>query len=135
MLLNNSAKMLQLFHNKNLQCQPVFNIILSTPRLHSYRIIFCYACSFILTIHKTRWMTLTARKLQSNFFEPIARKGFLKKEAGRKSRELTLTLVLLYYRNTLTITLGSIKHGQETTEQQESRFPQLLLLFLELHFE
>ena len=48
--------------------------------------------------------------------ERISQKRFLKKEAGQKSRELTLTLFILLAWNKLTNTPDSIKNGQETTQ-------------------
>ena len=80
-------------------------------------------------------MTLNGRKFLVKIIERISQKRFLKKEAGRKSRELTLTLVILLAWNKLTNTLDSIKNGQETTEHYEISFPQLLLLFLEVFFQ
>jgi len=61
-------------------------------------------------------MTLNGRKFLVNFIERISQKRFLKSEAERKSRELTLTLVILLAWNKVTKTLDSIKNGQETTE-------------------
>ena len=58
-------------------------------------------------------MTLSGRNFQVKFFERIYQKGFLKKEAGEKSRELTLTLVILFVWNNLTNTLGSIKMSKK----------------------
>ena len=43
-------------------------------------------------------------------------KKISEKKAGWKSRELTLTLIILLAWNKLTHTLDSIKNGQETTE-------------------
>ena len=79
-------------------------------------------------------MTSSGRNSQVKFLERISQKGFPKKEAGRKSSELTPTLAILIVWNELTNTLDSIKNGQETTEQWEISFPQLLLLFLEVFF-
>ena len=73
----------------------------------------------------------SGKNSQVKFLERISQKGFPKKEAGRKSSELTPTLVILIVWNEATNTLDSIENGQETTEQWEIRSPQLLLLFLE----
>ena len=68
-------------------------------------------------------MTLNGRKFLVKNIERISQKRFLKKEAGRKSTELTLTVVILFVWNKLTNTLGSIKTAKKQRSTRKLGFP------------